>query len=413
MKVSRMLGLALLALLLAALAGTIVTSATTRAQSNRAPQAIIVDHTCTDLSKIPPHWIEWAKERLRLSYGHTSHGSQPITGMEILMADPSNNGLYDFNRDGAIVSGTLSLRDRYPAGDLGNPDRVTWASRTREYLNGSGSDRNVVVWSWCGQVSSATEADIETYLTLMSELEQDFPGVTFVYMTGHLDGKGVDGNLYQRNNQIRDYCVANNKVLFDFADIESWDPDGNYYPDESDSCHWCYDWCEAHQCPSCLSDCAHSHCFNCYNKGKAFWWMLVRIVGWEGSESQKTASMGTVVYGQTVTYTIAVRDMGAPLTVTVHLSDVVPSGLAYIPGTLTATAGVFTDTAAPTLRWSGILTPTPAVTVTYAVTVSATDPQLITNAAVIAAPGYQTITRTVTVMANPVPLYLPLTLRNE
>ena len=53
-------------------------------------------------------------------------------------------------------------------------------------------------------------------------------------MTGHLDGTGPSGNLYARNDQIRDYCVANGKVLFDFADIESWDPGGVYYPDEDD-----------------------------------------------------------------------------------------------------------------------------------------------------------------------------------
>jgi hypothetical protein len=113
----------------------------------------------------------------------------------------------------------------------------------------------------------------------MSQLEQDYPQVTFVYMTGHTDGSGIDGNLNQRNNQIRDYCRKNGKVLFDFADIESWDPDGNYYPDTSDDCAWCSNWCASHTCPTC-SDCAHSHCFNCYLKGKAFWWMMARLAGW-------------------------------------------------------------------------------------------------------------------------------------
>jgi uncharacterized repeat protein (TIGR01451 family) len=273
-------------------------------------------------------------------------------------------------------------------------------------LNGSGSDRNVVVWSWCGQADTSEE-NINTYLTLMNGLEEDYPDVTFVYMTGHLNGTGVDGNLYARNNQIRDYCVANNKILFDFADIESWDPDGNFYPDESDGCSWCYDWCSTHECPSCLSDCAHSHCFNCYNKGKAFWWMLARIAGWSGTGSQKTASPDTAIHGQTITYTVVVRDTGAPLTATVYLTDEVPTGLFYLSDTLTATAGTVTDTDAPTLRWSGVLSPTPAVTVTYAVAVVATPdvnanhaiatvamPQFITNTAIIAAPGYPPITRT-------------------
>ena len=40
----------------------------------------------------------------------------------------------------------------------------------------------------------------------MSQLESDYPGVKFVYMTGHLDGSGEVGNLNIRNEQIREYC---------------------------------------------------------------------------------------------------------------------------------------------------------------------------------------------------------------
>jgi hypothetical protein len=39
------------------------------------------------------------------------------------------------------------------------------------------------MWSWCGQVSTATERDINTYLNLMEQLEKDFPNVKFVYIT--------------------------------------------------------------------------------------------------------------------------------------------------------------------------------------------------------------------------------------
>ena len=80
------------------------------------------------------------------------------------------------------------------------------------------------MWSWCGQVDG-TEAEINTYLTLMNQLEQDFPNVKFVYMTGHLIGTGASGNVNQRNEQIRNYARNHNKILFDFADIESYDPD--------------------------------------------------------------------------------------------------------------------------------------------------------------------------------------------
>jgi len=402
---------------------------TAAVESNLAAQPIIIDHTCTDLGKIPAYWIEQAKALLRASYGHTSHGSQPVTGMRVLENGSLNvGGLYDFNTSGAVVSGELSLDDYTPSGDLGNPDRTTWATRTRDYLNGTGSDRNVVVWSWCGQANT-TEVNINTYLNLMNGLEQEFPNVTFVYMTGHLNGTGEAGNLNARNNQIRDYCIANNKVLFDFADIESYDPDGNYFLDldAEDDCdydggNWADQWCAANAgdplCASC-SSCAHSRCLNCNLKGRAFWWMMARIAGWEGTTdvidgtAQKAASTIGPAFGEAVTYTIVLQDLTVPPTATVTLTDVVPLALSYISNTLTASTGTADDGNVPTLSWSGILSPTPAVTITYAVTVTAADPQVITNTAFVAVQGYQTISRTATIIANAYPVYLPLVLKEN
>ena len=386
-------------------------------------EAIIIDHTCTDLSKIPQRWIEQAKAQHRICYGHTSHGSQPVTGMSVLMGDPSNNDLYDFNTNGAIEAGVLSLANGRPDGDLGQSGDTSWASRTRTYLNDHGSDRNVVIWSWCGGVSDNTEAGINAYLAAMSQLEADYPDVTFIYMTGHLDGSGVAGNLNVRNNQIRDYCVANNKVLFDFADIESYDPDGNYFLDRGadDDCYyhggnWADEWCAAHpgECASC--SCAHSRCLNCQLKGKAFWWMMARLAGWGGSSecgSQKTALPGTAFYGQTITYVVVIQDLVAPLSATVYLTDVVPPGLSYVLGTLTATTGTLDDTAAPTLRWSGSLAPVGQTIITYDVTVTTNTSQVITNTATITVPGYETIARTATVLVNGLRLYLPLILKGH
>ena len=394
----------------------------------QAAGPIIIDHTCTDLSQVPDYWIDQANAQLKVSYGHTSHGTQPISGMGVLEAN-TPSGLYDFNTNGAVTPGVLSIADGVPADDLGNPDRVTWEARTRTYLDGAGSDRNVVVWSWCGQVSGATSANIQTYLNLMNGLEQDYPNLTFVYMTGHLDGTGVEGNLNERNEQIRQYCKANNKVLFDFADIESYDPDGAEFLSKyawdtcnytcgSSTCNWADQWCAANGsdplCDSC--SCAHSEALNCNLKARAFWWMMARIAGWPGpgeAPPQKSPSTSVAYQGEVVTYTVEVRDLTMPPGTTVYMTDVVPSGAEYVPDSLSASSGVANDDDAPTLSWSGTLDPPPVVMVTYAVTVTASGPLAAINTATMDAPGYDTTEHSATLLLNPLAVYLPLAARYQ
>ena len=196
---------------------------------------LTIDHNSTGVNSIPNEWINSAKQNLHIAYGHTSHGSQLTDGMTGLIS--FKGAAYNWNNGGA--GGALDLRDYAMSGDLGAPDRTTWATLTRTYL-ASNTDVNVVIWSWCGEVSTATEADINTYLTLMTALENDFKNVKFVYMTGHLDGTGLTGNLHLRNEQIRNYCKTNNKILFDFADIECYNPDGVYFGDKkpNDACDY-------------------------------------------------------------------------------------------------------------------------------------------------------------------------------
>lgn len=247
---------------------------------------IIIEHSCCDITKVPDNWVVQAKADFRLAYGHTSHGSQIVSGMSLL--NNLQGSIHTYNKG----EGSLFLNDgSLLPGDLGNPDRTTWASRTRTMLNNNTQNINMVMWSWCGQVDAA-QSDIETYLNLMNQLETDFPNVKFVYMTGHLNGTGVNGNVNQRNEQIRKFCRDNNKLLFDFADIESYDPDGKYFLDKNanDACdynggNWADEWCNANpgKCADC--GCAHSKCLNCQQKGKAFWWMMARVAGWSGVQT--------------------------------------------------------------------------------------------------------------------------------
>ncbi|MGA9119062.1 MAG: hypothetical protein WB699_06815 [Bacteroidota bacterium] len=256
--------------------------------------SVTVNHQTIDLALIPTRAVDSARATLRIAYGHTSHGSQLVTGMTALAAVKGE--AFRFNNSGS--GGALTLHDTPFSGasDLGNPDRVSWAAATRSYLTAN-SDVNVVIWSWCGEVSNASEADIETYLSLMNGLEHDYPAVRFVYMTGHLDGTGLDGTLHKRNDQIRAYCAANNKSLFDFEDIESYDPDGKYFGDKlpNDNCdydsngdgsldgNWAIEWQQSHPGQWYACDAAHSQPLNANMKAYAAWWLWVRLAGWPGA----------------------------------------------------------------------------------------------------------------------------------
>lgn len=256
----------------------------------------IIDHASINIDSIPVTAINNAKNSLHIAYGHTSHGSQIITGMDDLDAFKGGTGLYAWN-DG-LLAGHLDIDDNFVGGDLGDPDRTTWAQRTRDYLNDpANADVNVVIWSWCGQTDTSEE-NINTYLNLMNQLETDFPHVIFVYMTGHLNGGGLTGNLYLRNEQIREFCRNNNKWLFDFADIESFDPDGlvNYnellandncdYDSDGDGSvdlNWAIEWQNNHPGEWYSCSAAHSQPLNGNLKAYAAWWLWARIAGWDGN----------------------------------------------------------------------------------------------------------------------------------
>ncbi len=263
---------------------------------------LIVDHTCTDITRIPAEAILAAKASLHIAYGHTSHGSQITSGMSglVAFADGGGKGLqhppgtFAWNQGGS--GGALDLHDYAMGGDVGYyPD---WVNNTRDYLNGRGHEYvNVVMWSWCGQVDSKYGAGrlFSEYLDPMSQLEQEYPDVTFIYMTGHVD-HADDSRNKAANQIIRDYCRTNNKVLFDFADIESFDPDGNYYPFPHDNCdyyaslngarlgNWATEWQDSHvqnvDWYACSA--AHSQALNANLKAYAAWWLWARLAGWSG-----------------------------------------------------------------------------------------------------------------------------------
>ncbi|NOU46785.1 MAG: hypothetical protein HOO86_06960 [Bacteroidales bacterium] len=260
-------------------------------------QGIIVNHTCTKIEQIPESAIQTAKQNLHIAYGHTSHGSQITDGMTGLVAFMNGNGytndLYTWNNGG--TDGALDLNDYAMEGDVGYyPD---WVNNTRNYLGapdmitgrgtGENADVNVIIWSWCGQVTTKYQSGtlISEYIDPMVQLETDYFGIKFVYMTGHLD-HWQDADNKAANQVIRDFCLVDHKILYDFSDIESYDPDDSFFQFAGDDCsyysatgdllgNWAIEWQNSHTVDVDWYECgsAHSQPLNANQKAYAAWWL--------------------------------------------------------------------------------------------------------------------------------------------
>ncbi len=189
-------------------------------------QGIVIDHTCTDLTKIPDVWINRVKSDLKIHYAHTSHGEQIYEGLDRLASTDARYAFFSDNCTMPESTAHLSMMEGQYVYDYCEtyitPDYYWQGTEalnvTRNML--STRDVNVSMWAWCTQLDYYTQAGGQEYLDNMSQLESEYPGVIFVYFTGNAQSE--EENRVARNEKIRSYCRENNKILFDFEDLDCW-----------------------------------------------------------------------------------------------------------------------------------------------------------------------------------------------
>jgi len=96
----------------------------------------------------------------------------------------------------------------------------------------------------------------------------------------------------------------------------------------------------------------------------------------------KSASALKVLPGDILTYTIPIANYSSVGLTNISLSDTIPGGLSYRPGSLSATTGAALE-ASGLITWTGDLAAQEVATITFSTDVVATTPGLITNTAAI------------------------------
>jgi hypothetical protein len=295
-----------------------------------AQNGFVIDHTTADIHEIPQNWIDSAKAKLKIRYFRRSHGSHiDVGGMAALRRFSSEYAeKYNYNATGA--GGALFFSTIWHSLDFEND---VWVQITRDYLDdAANAEINVVMWAWS---SNFYLMDVDQYLVDMEALIADYgPNgnkilsgertvpVTFIFHTA-CGQKSLSRNelVFLGNQKIRQHCQENDRILFDFNDIENYNPDGEYFGDGSpdgtysgerllgDDCsykqitgargNWGIEWNNVNSGSELAQLSADNICVTCEHsmgthegetkdnsrlhcvlKGQAAWWLYAKLAGW-------------------------------------------------------------------------------------------------------------------------------------
>jgi hypothetical protein len=242
-----------------------------------ASAAIVADHNSVNASAIPDSAVTTAAN-LRVHLRRASVGGNISDGLDALQAA---NARYN--------------RSRWVFYDRGNPG---WQAKVDEFTTFVGSNAasyDVLSMKFC---FIDPDASFTYYRDAMLALETAHPGKILVWWTIPIE---TGGNSARRtfNDQVRAYANANNKPLFDIADIESYNAAGAHRVDSSGREIMWDVW---------TSDGGHLNDAGAQRVASAWWWLMARLAGWNpGGTPAITIDDASTTEGHTGTKTLTFR----------------------------------------------------------------------------------------------------------
>lgn len=173
---------------------------------------IIIDHTAISRFEAIPTTYLTSARNLRLFLRRASTGGLILQGLnELAAANPVYN------------------RSNWDFQDRGNPG---WQAKVDEFVTQAAaqqSTKDVLSMKFC---YIDPDANWVYYRDRMLSVEAAYPNKYVIWwtipiMTSSAADRATQAKYQAFNDSVRNYARANNKILFDIADIESHDPNGN------------------------------------------------------------------------------------------------------------------------------------------------------------------------------------------
>lgn len=242
--------------------------------------ALVVDHTCVDAADrtIPAAALDRARAA-RVLLAHQSVGFDVIRGLEALSTQqPQRYGL----EIGHMIQPQWYQWKKRGLGEFfcgRNGSAESKLTAFAERLRGGLAEQVQIASVKLCYADLLEQHDPEqifgAYARTLAALEQEYQAIRFVWWTiPVMRTERLQAKRTRFNELMRAYVAEHHKTLFDLADIESHDPDGNPVTGPGGPMLFA----------GYARDQGHLNDQGAQRVARAWWWLQARLTGWPGPQ---------------------------------------------------------------------------------------------------------------------------------